>query len=73
MDYLRVEGNPGLVRDKNTGAILSINRKNIEEARAQKAARKEEEQKIVNLENRMSAIEYKVDEVLNLLSKIAEK
>jgi len=33
MDYIKVEGHDGLVRDKNTGAIINLNQSAIEARR----------------------------------------
>jgi uncharacterized FlaG/YvyC family protein len=71
--YLKVEGHDGLVRDQKTGAILNINKSEIETAREQKKLRmqklKEEEQ----LKQAVAQLETDVKEIKSLLSQIAEK
>jgi hypothetical protein len=66
MRYMKVEGNPGLVRDKVTGAILNVNSSEITAARARKKANKEHDQRISNLEN-------DIHDIKALLGTIIEK
>ena len=49
--FLKVEGHEGYVRDTNTGAVLNVNREEIEAARKRKALRQRQEQDINNLKN----------------------
>ncbi len=44
--YQKVEGNPSLVRDKYTGAILNMNSNEASQARARKKARKAEREEV---------------------------
>jgi hypothetical protein len=65
-DYIEIDGQPGLVRDKNSGAILNINSNEIEAARGRKALRKQKDQEFENLKNEVS-------EIKELLLKLVEK
>ena len=44
MQYINVEGSGGLVRDKETGAILNTNKSEIERARERKIISKKKEE-----------------------------
>jgi len=64
--YINVEGHPGLVRDKNSGAILNINSNEIEAARERKRLRKQKDVELEDLKNEVS-------EIKELLLKLVEK
>ena len=66
MRLIKVQGHRNYVRDKNSGAILNINKAEIEEARKRKAERKEKDKEIESLKNEVSDIK-------NMLNKIIEK
>ena len=66
MDKIKIDGHPGLARDKETGAILNINRNEIQIARERKALRKQKEQEFEDLKNEVS-------EIKELLLKLVEK
>tara|TARA_B100000424_G_C22793908_1_gene426242 strand:- start:185 stop:400 length:216 start_codon:yes stop_codon:yes gene_type:complete len=65
MDYIKVEGHHGFVRDK-TGAILNVNKEEIEAAKKRKAERKKQQNEINELKNEVSDIKQ-------MLTKIVEK
>ena len=44
MQYINVEGSGGMVRDKETGAILNTNKSEIERARKRKIISKKKEE-----------------------------
>ena len=54
--FLKVEGHEGYFRDTNTGAILNVNKEEIEAARKRKALRQQQKQDINNLKNEVSDI-----------------
>jgi hypothetical protein len=66
MSYIKVEGHSGLVRDKETGAILNINKTEVEQARERKKLRKQKEQELQDLKNDVS-------EMKQLLAQLVEK
>lgn len=66
MRYIKVEGNPGLVRDKVTGAILNVNSSEIKQARARKKANNDHNERIANLEN-------DIGDIKKLLGTLVEK
>ena len=66
MRLIKVQGHRNYVRDKNSGAILNINKAEIEEARKRKAERLEKDKEIESLKNEVSDIKI-------MLTKIIEK
>ena len=64
MDYLEVEGHPGLVRDKRTGAILNTNEQEVEAARARKKAWKEKQKEFDELKNNVSELKDMMKQIL---------
>lgn len=63
--YVSVEGNPSLVRDKVSGAILNINSTEAQRARARKKAWVAEKEKVEELRK-------DVNEIKSLLKQILE-
>jgi len=47
--FIIVDGHPGLVRDKTTGAVLNVNTKEIASARTRKKAWKEQQEELTTL------------------------
>lgn len=64
--FIPVEGHDGLVRDRNSGAIISINNDEIEKRRTLKELKRKEKERLSKLENEMS-------EIKDLLYKLIEK
>ena len=65
-NYIKVDGQPSLVRDRNSGAIININTTEFEKARLAKQAKKRQEQKLQDIEN-------DVIEIKSLLRQLIEK
>lgn len=65
-NFVKVEGEPNLVRDDNTGVILNINSNEINAARQRKLRNKQKEQEFEDLKNEVS-------EIKELLLKLVEK
>lgn len=66
MSYIKVEGHSSLVRDIDTGAILNINKDEINAARKRKLERRQKEKEFEDLKN-------EVGDIKNMLTKIIEK
>ena len=66
VSYVKVEKNPDLVRDTNTGVILNINKEEISAARKRKLERRQKEKEFEDLKN-------EVGDIKNMLTKIIEK
>ena len=58
--YIQVEGNSGLVRDRETGAILNANTTEIQKARLKKNKEKQRELEIQELKKDVSDIKVPV-------------
>ena len=63
--HIKVAGHSNLVRDLNSGAILNINKKSIEDARNAKRNRQEREQRLDRLENEMADIKNLLLQLVN--------
>jgi len=70
--YARVDGNPNLVRDKVSGAILNINNNEIKRARGRKKLWQEEKEKTETLTSDVDSLKQDVQEIKNLLRQILE-
>lgn len=70
MDLIKVEGHNGLMRDRNTGAILNINSSEID--RIKELRRKQREAK-ASQEQEINQLKSDVSEIKMMLSKIVEK
>ena len=66
MNYIKVEGQRDLLRDKDNGAILNINKEEISAARKRKLERRQKEKEFEELKNEVSDIK-------TMLTKIIEK
>lgn len=64
--FIPVEGHDDLVRDRNSGAIISINSDELEKRKALRAAKHKEKARLNKLENELS-------EIKSLLTKLIEK
>jgi hypothetical protein len=64
--FIPVEGHDGLVRDRSSGAIISINRDELEKRNTLKELKRKEKERLSKLENEMS-------EIKDLLHKLIEK
>lgn len=70
MDLVKVDGQPGLVRDKNTGAVLNINTTEIN--RIKELRKNQRELKKVEREE-INQLKSDVQDIKMMLSKIVEK
>lgn len=70
MDLIKVEGQPGLARDRKTGAILNINSSEIN--RVKELRQKQREQKAIERDE-INQLKSDVSEIKMMLSKIVEK
>ncbi len=71
MQYINVEGSGGLVRDKETGAILNTNKSEIERARERKIISKKKEEELDNMKSDIKNLKEDIGEMKSLLTKIA--
>lgn len=71
MQYINVEGSGGMVRDKETGAILNTNKSEIERARKRKIISKKKEEEFDNMKTDIKELKDNMVEMKTLLNKIA--
>jgi len=64
MKYTKVSGNSDLVRDKNSGAILNINRNEFTKAKAARAERFREKEELKTLKNDVSELKSMLQQLL---------
>ena len=65
MMKLKVEGNPNLVKDMRTGAIINIDRNSVKDAKLLKSKMAKKEEEIETLKN-------DVAEIKSILNKLIE-
>ena len=73
MDLRKIEGQTDFVRNGEHGAILNINKDEIQAARERKRLWKEEQTKKETLENEVDSLKKEMSEIKGLLSQIVEK
>lgn len=69
----RVKDEPDLARDPESGAILLINKSEVEKAREQKRLRRLQSEKEQNLKAKVDNLEKDMSDIKSLLSQIVEK
>lgn len=72
-NYLKVEGHKDLVRDKQTGVVLNINKKETLLAIERKRIRKEKEKELNSMKEDVDTLKSDIIEIKSLLNKIAER
>jgi|DEB0MinimDraft_3_1074331.scaffolds.fasta_scaffold09253_2 hypothetical protein len=73
MKLVKVDGHAGLGRDSKTGAIININKREVETARERKRRRKEAQEEKLQLESKIVNLEDDVADIKDMLTKILEK
>jgi hypothetical protein len=68
-----VKDEPDLARDPDTGAILFINRDEVNKLREQKRIRQMKNQQEKNLKDKVDSLEKDMSDIKSLLSQIVEK
>lgn len=70
---MKVEGQPDLVRDKNTGAVVSINKPEAALARTRKHNWKVQQQEHDQLKTDVDQLKNDISDIKDLLTKLVEK
>lgn len=70
MEYLKVEGHANLYRDPRTNSIINDNMPEYQEYISRKNTKKEEHQKIQNLEKDVAIMKDDLSEIKNLLRNL---
>jgi len=73
VDLIKVDGHSGIGRDTKTGAIININKKEVEAARERKKKRLEAREEKNKLASQVNTLENEVADIKDMLTKILEK
>jgi hypothetical protein len=73
MNKVKVEGHTDLVRDMNSGAVISINSTEANNARQRKHRQSLEEQEQRELKSDVDQLKNDISVIKDLLTKLAEK
>ena len=68
-----VEGHGDLARDPNTGAIVNINSKKIQESRQRRNIKRQRLQEQEELKAKVENLEYDISDIKDMLSQLIEK
>jgi len=71
MEDVKVQGHSDLIRDPMTNAIINTNKSGYEEYISRRNIKKNETQKVQNLEDELSCIKNDIDEIKLLLRRLA--
>ena len=72
-DYIKVEGHPGLVRDKSSQAIINNNKEEYKSYLYNRQRKIEEMNRIEEVENQIENINNELSEIKSLMGKILDK
>lgn len=64
MSILPVKNYPNLVKDTRTGAVINVNKKEMEKARERKAARLADKERLANLESDLNQIKKLLEKLI---------
>ena len=70
--YAKVEGHPHLIRDLSTNAIVNIDTIASEQYVKIRERKKQDSEKISNMESEIEEIKSSIDEIKHLLRKLHE-
>lgn len=73
MDLVAVKDEPDWARDKESGALININKSEIQKAREQKKRRLQQQKEDQNLKVKVDNLESELRDIKSLLSTIAER
>lgn len=68
--HIPVIGNPGLVRDAKSGAILNINKTEIQKARERKSKQQAQLDEYEELKSDVSQLKNDIGDIKDLLTKL---
>jgi|TARA_B110000908_G_scaffold72593_1_gene87615 hypothetical protein len=73
MEHIKVNGHADLVRDKNTGAVVNINRPDAAHARERKHNWRVQQQEQERLKNDVDQLKNDMSAIKDLLTQLVEK
>lgn len=71
-NFQQVQGHSNLVRDKRTGAILNVNRLDIQRAKKIKAAKQQEADTVQALTEQVQSLQSDMNDIKRLLMSLVE-
>ena len=71
--YVKIHDEIGYVKDTISGAILNINKNEVEAARERKKLRKQQERELEGMKETVHDLKNEMNEVKELLNRIAER
>tara|TARA_B110000908_G_C10244161_1_gene447840 strand:- start:1611 stop:1841 length:231 start_codon:yes stop_codon:yes gene_type:complete len=71
--HIPVNGHPGLVRDAKSGAILNINKTEIQKARERHARQQTQLDEYEELKSDVSQLKNDIGDIKDLLTKLVDK
>ena len=70
MDYIKVKGHDGLIRDPQTNSIINTKMSEYQEYVSRKKVKEEEQQKLQNLEDDFANMKDDLNEIKTLLRSL---
>ena len=71
--YIPVEGHQDLLRDTTTGALININKTEMERAKSIKMLKQQQIDTQEEMNNRLDKLESRIDYILSTLTSLNEK
>jgi type II secretory pathway component PulF len=71
--YITVEGHPDLARDPDTGAIVNINTRKVQQQLEQKRLKHQKIKEQKDLKAKVEGLESDISDMKNMLSQLIEK
>jgi hypothetical protein len=68
MNHIKVEGEPDIVRDVRSNAIISVDKDAYAEFKARMSEKREAANRLTKLEDRMENLEHMLSRILDKLS-----
>lgn len=70
MEFIKVQGHDGLVRDPNTNAIINTNKNDYENYKRQREAKLKQKEKVDLIESDIANIKNDLDEIKSILRSL---
>ena len=70
MEFLKVQGHDGLVRDPNTTAIININKDDYQNYKKQREEKLKQKEKVEMIESDIANIKSDLDEIKSILRSL---
>lgn len=71
--YQKVDGHPGLFRDPQTRAVINMNVRDVDKARARKEKQKEQVRQLETVQKDVDQMKSDIGDIKHLLQELAGK